>query len=158
MDIKMDFIKAAFESNFSKSVGCWTWNGGLDSHGYGRLYYKGRSYKAHRVSYALYKGELPKWDGHKSGICVLHKCDNPRCVNPDHLFLGSQADNMRDKAIKGRSIGAHSCEKHHKAKLTSREVVAIRKDARSNSFIGKLYGVSKETIRGIKKGFTWKAL
>lgn len=152
----MSELLKIFEKNTEKTNGCWIWKGSTDNHGYGKIVYKGEFFKAHRLSYILHKGALPKWDGHNTGVCVLHKCDNPSCVNPDHLFLGSHAENMIDKTIKGRAIGARKGEKHHKAKLTREQVIEIRKDTRSNVIIGKIYCVNRETIRDIKRCVTWR--
>jgi len=77
--------------------GCWEWTATLDQSGYGLLGYEGSMKGAHRFSYKIYKGEIPK------GLYVLHKCDNPPCVNPEHLFLGTQKDNMDDMYNKGRA-------------------------------------------------------
>jgi hypothetical protein len=91
-----------FWERVKKGAGCWLWTGYRMPNGYGRMgaggwSKNGGSLLAHRVSYELHKGSIP------DGICVMHSCDNPRCVNPAHLSLGSQADNMADKARKGRA-------------------------------------------------------
>jgi len=75
---------------------CWIWYGAMDDYGYGRMDIHGKHRKAHRLSYELYKGVIPE------DKVICHKCDNPSCVNPNHLFLSSQKDNMRDKIWKGR--------------------------------------------------------
>ncbi len=81
--------------------GCWEWAGGKNN-GYGVLCVSGKTIKAHRYAWILTNGEIPKGEGYH-GTCVLHKCDNPSCINPDHLFLGSNADNVRDRVAKNRS-------------------------------------------------------
>lgn len=90
-----------FFQNVRKSEGCWLWVGSRFSNGYGRVYRKVgfRNYEqvgAHRVSWEIHYGKIP------DGLWVLHKCDNHQCVNPAHLFLGTQTDNMRDMVNKGR--------------------------------------------------------
>jgi hypothetical protein len=76
---------------------CWLWQGVLNKKGYGRYYTRGKVFFAHRVSYELFKGEIPP------GLLVLHRCDVPTCVNPNHLFVGTHSDNAKDAVAKGRS-------------------------------------------------------
>tara|TARA_R110000868_G_scaffold292821_1_gene553342 strand:+ start:502 stop:765 length:264 start_codon:yes stop_codon:yes gene_type:complete len=85
---------------------------------------------------------------------VLHHCDNPACINPEHLFLGTQADNMRDKRIKGR---AHSLkgEMCGRAKLNAKEVAEIRASSDGPCALGRLFGVHHTTITNIRRGISW---
>lgn len=101
----MATILERFEAKINKETesGCWEWTAYLDSKGYGAFRYEGKTRRAHRVSWMIYKGDIPKGNGYH-GTCVLHKCDNRRCVNPEHLFLGSNQDNMLDMVSKGRGI------------------------------------------------------
>jgi len=89
--------------DIKSSDDCWEWQAARDNTkmNYGIFGYKGKIRKAHRVAYELIYGEIPKGEGYH-GTCVCHKCDNPGCVNPEHLFLGSQADNINDRNKKGR--------------------------------------------------------
>lgn len=87
-----------FFDKVEKTDYCWIWTGGGRGQGYGALKFKGKIVDAHRVSYELHYGEIPK------GMFVCHTCDNRKCVNPDHLFLGTQKDNMRDCKNKGRLV------------------------------------------------------
>lgn len=82
--------------NKSSSENCWGWEAQL-VRGYGKFWFNGANWRAHRFSWLIDNGNIP------SGACILHRCDNPKCVNPKHLFLGSHADNMRDKMNKGRA-------------------------------------------------------
>ena len=97
--------------------GCWIWTGTVHGKGYGHIWYNGSCNKAHRVSYEVYVGEIPE------GMVVMHRCDNPACVNPDHLILGTNQENMDDRNKKMRQ--AHG-ESHSKAKLTDELVRHIR--------------------------------
>lgn len=94
----------SFWSRVNKSIKCWEWIGHRDSKGYGKFHFKNKPESAHRVSFLIHNGIIPK------GLYVLHKCDNRACVKPDHLYLGTQTDNMRDMYAKGR--GPHQSKTH----------------------------------------------
>lgn len=146
------------EERFAKSVrkteSCWIWTASKDKNGYG--IFRGmlgntQFTRAHRFSYALHTGDM------LVGLQALHTCDNPSCVNPAHLFAGTNADNMRDKAKKGRSrvpVG----EGHGKAILTERQVRRILKDPRPYTEIATQYNVAPSTIGSIKQRVSWKHL
>jgi len=107
---------------------------------------------AHRASYLLNKGKIP------DGLVVRHRCDNPICVNPDHLTVGTQKDNMQDCLQRGR-FNALRGEAHHGAKLTSGQVVEIRArlgDGADHSILAAQFGVGKEQIRRIGRGDSWR--
>lgn len=139
-------IQERFEKNFTVTPGCWLWQSLKTSKGYGRLYCFGRMNLAHRISYQLYVEDVP------DDLCVLHRCDTPGCVNPDHLFLGTAADNNQDKADKGR---APRGETHPQAKFTNAQIRAIYTDSRPYPLIVAEYGISKPQISGIKSGKFW---
>ncbi len=80
-----------------KTSSCWIWTGGVKGHGYGSFFKDGKQLAAHRFSWEIANGPIP------SGMCVCHKCDNPICCNPDHLFIGTQSDNLLDAASKNRN-------------------------------------------------------
>lgn len=94
--IKTLTLKEKYESKVIRSEGCWSWTASIDSKGYGKISHEGRFMIASRVSWILHRGDIPK------GFGVLHRCDNPPCTNPDHLFLGTQKENMQDAITKGR--------------------------------------------------------
>jgi hypothetical protein len=102
-----------FDANVEKRNGCWLWQGSITDMGYGSIFGQGRRRYAHRLMWERTFGPIPV------GQCVLHHCDNPRCVNPSHLFLGTKADNTRDMWSKGRQGGSparnavkHLCDCH----------------------------------------------
>lgn len=112
----------------------------------------GRTYLAHRVSYEFFKGRIP------NGLIVMHYCDNPKCINPNNLSVGTIFDNNQDKAKKGRGNAPLGC-KHGRSKLTESQVLEIKRLLREKSFsygeIGKMYKVAKGTIQRIAEGRTW---
>lgn len=135
--------------------GCWLWEKGLDHlKKYGYTWYNNKNIRAHRASYLAFNGEIP------NGLFVLHKCDNPKCVNPQHLFLGTNEDNLKDMAAKGRSCRGelNKCGKHGKAKLTEADVLAIRKDTRLTREIAKQYGIDRSYAGVVRSGKSWRHL
>lgn len=91
--------------DLKKKDDCWPWTASVNNHGYGRMRVNGKLVYAQRLSYIIHFGEIEKGSGYH-GICVLHKCDNPLCVNPNHLFLGTHKNNMEDKTNKKRCNSA----------------------------------------------------
>ena len=138
-----------FESKFAKSDGCWEWTAGKTVDGYGKFDFAGKTQHAHRVAYQLYIGEIT------AGLLVCHRCDNRKCVNPAHLFLGTQADNMRDCMDKGRRA---SGEKHYRSKLIEEQVIEIRlkyAEGATQVNLAKEYGMSQTTISEIVRHCIW---
>lgn len=132
-----------------KTNGCWLWTGNRKPNGYGRIQINNKSFAAHRLSYALHVRPIP------DGLFICHKCDNPSCVNPDHLFIGTHTDNMRDRNEKGRSNMPKGTN-HHLHKLTDSDVIEIRNSGVSSRKLAGGYGVSYRTILHVKRGDTWR--
>ena len=190
-----ELLKRFYErTDLKDDTHCWNWNKWKDEDGYGLMLFKYKRYRAHRLSWELFKGPIPK------GLCVCHHCDNPSCVNPAHLFVGTQKENTQDMINKGRSkrIGVpgpapgrffkgmtpiHFTDevklkfsgKNHgthtkpesrsigirngSAKLTEKEVLAIRKDAKdglSRRELARKYSMSKRQLYKIIHRINWK--
>jgi len=128
---------------------CWEWQGYRTDLGYGQFKLAGKTRKAHRLAYALGHGRQPA----KSNVC--HRCDNPRCCNPHHLFLGTKAENSADMVAKGRSAkgGCHS-----QAKLTEPQVLFIRKSRLPCAILSERFNVRPEHISRIRTRTHWKHL
>jgi hypothetical protein len=148
-------LQERFDSKYQPepNTGCWLWVGGLNEGGYGIIGLGSRSEgvaRAHRVSWVLHRGPLNSCD------CVLHKCDQPRCVNPDHLFVGSQSDNMKDCVQKKRNfVPDNRGEKAINSKLKIENVIHIKKRELSGSEYARMYGVSRSAIYEIWGGRNW---
>lgn len=154
-------IAERFWRHVEKTDGCWGWRGSTWRFGYGLLW-GGRendtNLLAHRVSWEIHFGQIP------DGLCVLHKCDNPPCSRPEHLFLGTKADNNLDRDAKGRTVTPprraaetyNRGEAHHNSILTEAQVAEIKTASGSYRDIGKQFGVSTTTVRLIKIGRTWR--
>lgn len=149
-----------FWSKVDRTGDCWVWTGAR--HRYGHLTVDGRSYNAHKFSYLIHKGAVPR------GRVVRHTCDNPLCVCPDHLVLGSQSDNVRDMFAKGRQASHEALSAaqircaHPRRKLNASSVREIRRllaaGRLSQSAIGRMFGVPQSTISAVKLGRTWAHL
>jgi len=139
-----------------RTDGCWLWTGRRDRAGYGKIRRgpSAKNLRAHRVAWELEHGPIP------DGLCVLHHCDNPSCVRPDHLFLGTDADNVADMFAKGRSPSRVG-EGNGRVKLTWAKVAEIRAAPTSRGVLHRLaqqYGVSWWTIRDIRCGRRWQEM
>lgn len=162
-------MKARFWSKVDiRSEGeCWEWKASLRSTGYGQFEFGGTMLKSHRVAYVLTHGAIP------DGLHVCHTCDNRKCCNPSHLWLGTNADNTADKVSKGRAIGPkgkqHGWHTHpermargeraSKAKLTREKVEQIKKlreDGMGQRAVARMFGVTHSAIAAIEKGRTWQ--
>lgn len=145
-----------FSKTRVNSSGCIEWTGSITEGGYGHLWVNDRLELAHRLAFALVSGPIPE-GGDVRGMCVCHRCDNRLCVNPDHLFLGTHAENMRDMDGKGRRAPTNG-QRNGRAKLTAEQVKEIRslKGAMSQAAIGARFGVSKTLVRRIHQGKAWR--
>ena len=117
--------------------------------GYGLVCYKGKTQLAHRASYSKSKGVIP------AGMVVMHTCDNPLCINPDHLVVGTQRENRVDCVTKGRA-NVSKGEEHYCAKLTEDIVREIRASSLTNTELSEMYGVHRRTISDARRGKTWR--
>lgn len=157
-EIGKDYIIDNSRVQFRNS--CWEWTGisrffGAEKRPRGIICIsrpKGMKIKqelAHRASYRAFRGEIP------SGLFVIHSCDNPSCVNPAHLRLGTPAENSRDMVARGRQ---YKGESHHKAKLTESDVLEIRELLRSGATqleLAKRFSITRRSVNGIKNRKTW---
>lgn len=135
--------------------GCWEWQGARrGAMGYSSIDNDGKTLSAHRVAYELTVGPIPE------GKAILHECDNPPCINPAHLVLGTKASNNADKAAKGRSYRPRG-EENAQAKLTAEAVEKIRAlhsvERLSKTEIGRRFGVNRSQIARILSGKNWQA-
>lgn len=135
----------------NKTENCWNWTASVNTYGYGCFWWNGKQWQAHRVSWYIKYNSFPK-------DCLLHICDNPRCINPQHLKEGSQKDNIQDKVLKQRQAKGSN---NGNARLTEEEVLSIKnKYSKGQSLrsLAKEYTVSKTAIKYIIIGRTWSYL
>jgi hypothetical protein len=133
--------------NKDTGTDCWDWNGNKDKLGYARFWIKGKRYLIHRYSMMLAGHDI-------EGLDVCHKCDNPSCCNPEHLFLGSHEDNMKDMVKKGRHVRPASAGKPRK--LSNEQALEIRHSTLSSRVLSKMYNINRCTILRIKNGTFYK--
>ena len=153
-------IEERFWSKVDKSPvnGCWKWTASTNNRGYGCFYIHPKQTTAHRASWIIAFGKIP------SGMCILHNCDNGHlgCVNPNHLFLGTQGDNMRDMYAKNRQSIRHGEHAGRAAKLTEKQVIELRRKrlnkCRSYSSLSREYRITPSAAAMICRGRTWAYL
>lgn len=172
MATKIQPPESRFWPKVKKSEGCWEWQACLSTSGYGYFFFRGRNCVAHRCIWEMRNGPIP------AGLQICHACDNRKCVRPDHLWLGTQQDNITDMFNKGRENrppenrarglrNGHTTkpectprgEKHGRAKLTLRtldEIFRRYKIGDSAAKLGEEFGVTRSTIFRALRGETWK--
>ncbi len=139
-----------FFKHIFKTPKCWEWTASLDGDGYGKTKIGKRFLQAHRASWEIHNGPIP------NGLWVLHKCDNPKCVNPDHLYLGNHLQNVRDRQDRGRAACG---ERTGNSKLSNESVIHIRKlasdGALTHQAIADKFSVTQGTITKIVARQMW---
>lgn len=147
--MKRPSARERFWANVHKTDGCWLWTASTQGRGYGS-FYAGRHFRAHRYSYEIHFGSIPP------GFLVCHHCDNPGCVRPDHLFLGTSKDNVADARVKSRHCHG---ETHGSAKLSADQVCEIRRlhavEGMTSKQLAIRYGVNPSTTGRVIKGELW---
>lgn len=149
-------LAGRFWSKVAKSNGCWTWTGNACPKGYGKIRRGPRgsgTVLAHRLSWEMHNGPI------SDGLWVLHLCDNPSCVRPDHLFLGDALANNLDCLRKDRG-NRRGGERHHFAKLTASQVETIRRRLAEGALgveLAREYRVHERTVSQIRNGRSWRA-
>jgi len=150
----MQTFEDRFWSKVQKGEGCWEWTGSRHKFGYGWLHLNGATCTAHRISWTIHNGEIP------AGLCVRHTCDNPGCVNPGHLLLGTKKDNTQDMMARGRHRPPRlKGEDHHEGKLSNAKVILLRRLLRNGMTTyqtARMLGVSQPTVSDVKAGRTWR--
>ncbi|MEU7147078.1 HNH endonuclease [Streptomyces sp. NPDC045456] len=150
----MTDTQEAFWSRVHKTDTCWEWTGGTRGNGYGTYWANGTRYYAHRYSYYLTHGVMP------AGV-ILHHCDFPLCVRPDHLADGTQADNIVDMWAKGRGVAPplHIGEAHHQTRLTKADILRIRAQYAAGipqQTLADQYGLARSTVGKIVRLQSWR--
>jgi hypothetical protein len=150
-------VEKRFWRFVNKTDNCWIWTGKGTKKGYGQIASGGKdgvSILAHRLSYEIHKGPIP------DGLVVMHSCDNPSCVNPDHLSAGTQSENIKDSIRKGRKVlpklPVFIGVEHHMAKINEDIVRMIRASKKTKKELAEELGLAYSTVRRIKAGLLWK--
>jgi len=141
------FILGNYKIN--EKSGCWEWQGQINEKGYGVYTHKGKTYRAHRIFIERAGYKIP------IGKLVCHKCDNSKCVNPSHLFIGTPKDNTQDMIKKGRMVVG---EERHNSKLNEKQIIDIRKSFLPSILLARKYNVHRSCIDKILRKATWKHL
>jgi len=148
MTLEQKFWSNVTTGNF---YDCWEWRAGINSKGYGAFWFNGKTISAHRIAWQITNGKIPE------GMCVLHHCDNPRCCNPNHLFIGTHNDNVQDKVNKNRQAKE---ENNGRSKLTKKDVREIRLLGKTKKYtkaaLARQFNISRKQIRNIINYICWK--
>lgn len=128
--------------------GCWLWQGYCNPKGYGKLYWKGRSVRAHRIAFELTYGPIPE------GLFVCHSCDNPQCCNPEHLSVGTAQDNAYDAVTRRRLASQHGIQNSH-TRLTQADVITIYESHEVQWRAGSRFGLQQAAVSKIRTGRRW---
>lgn len=147
----LESIADRFWAKVRVTNGCWTWQAATDRKGYGLFKMSGKTIGAHRAAWIITNG----WKPIHPECAVMHKCDNPSCVRPDHLLIGSNADNMADKVFKGRQASGQKTVSGN-AKLSPDKVRRIRASKERTGILADALGVSGAAIRFVRAGATWR--
>jgi hypothetical protein len=135
---------------FGAQDACWEWQAARLKSGYGNFHSGGKKWRAHRYAYQHFVGDIGRFH-------VLHRCDNPPCCNPAHLFLGTPADNAKDKALKGRTgKEKRRGEMNVRAKLTDVAVTEIRASAETGGELARRLGVSRTLVNMVRRREIWR--
>lgn len=150
-------VVSRFWGKVYKTKDCWLWQGYCSKLGYGYFSIKQSVFLAHRIAWEIASGNAP------GNLCVCHHCDNPQCVRPDHLFLGTRSDNTQDGMSKNRIKPAKNLthfhgELHHNAKIKEADAIAIKESLLPYNELSKIYSLSVSHIRKIKNGQKWSYL
>jgi hypothetical protein len=152
----MEYIKEKLKNyKINTKTDCWLWNGATTNFGHGRIKINNKFFSVHRLSYIIHIGKIPK------ELFVCHHCDNPSCINPQHLFIGTRSDNMKDAYNKGRLKIPHNKGENVPGHiLTEKDVKKIIKIKHTqkitDSELGKKFRVARQTINGIINNEKWK--
>lgn len=153
----MAISKEVREKSEENQNGCWVWMGSKNKQGYGSMRIGRETILAHRASWEMHNGPIPEGYGYH-GTVVMHKCDNPSCINPNHLMIGTQSDNMKDMSKKGRNVKGKDARQI--SVLNNQQVSEIKSMLQNTNTsirsIAKIYNVSHNTIWLIKQGRLWR--
>lgn len=141
-------VESRFWGKVHKTPECWLWTGGHFADGYGAIRHNNKPTGTHRLSWEMHNGPIP------NGLCVLHHCDNPPCVRPDHLFLGTKKDNAVDMGQKGRNYFPEDFGARNR-KLDETKIRSIRASCDSPAALAQEHGVSRRTISKVLNRETW---